>query len=86
MTQYGEALDEARKTAADALHIVNMINALRREEGDSVEIFADNAGYNGANNAVECWGEWTGWAARRYTGDTLAGALEAAVKARNGEG
>lgn len=59
--------------------IVDRINYLRGGEGDSVTIFCDNPDFNGQpERVVECCGDWTGWEDRRYGGDTLLGALNAA--------
>lgn len=57
------------------------IHRLRAEEGDSVTILCDNP-EGPPNNAVECNGAWTDWLDRRFEGDTLLRALEAAVNAR----
>lgn len=62
--------------------LVQNLNALRHGEGDSVTLFCDNRDFNGQpNNAVECNGHWTGWRERRFTGSTLAEAVQAAVDA-----
>lgn len=57
------------------------IHKLRAEEGDSVTILCDNP-EGPPNNAVECCGAWTDWSDRRFHGETLLGALRAAVEAR----
>lgn len=59
-----------------------MVMELRSEEAHSVDIFPDNADFNGQKNcAVECIGAWTGWCPIRYDGATLHEALTAAVQA-----
>ncbi|MBA1141717.1 hypothetical protein [Mesorhizobium neociceri] len=60
----------------------HIVEQLRVGEGSSVEILCDNADFNGQpNNAVVCNGEWTDWQNARFTGDTIAAALGAALVA-----
>jgi len=67
----------------DARPFVEMLNALRAEEGDSVTLLCDNPDFNGQpNNAIECCGDWTNWQERRFTGDTLRAAVLAAYRAK----
>jgi len=54
-----------------------MIEALRADEGNTVTILCDNP-EGTPNSAVECCGDWTDWQQRRFTGDTVFRALEAA--------
>jgi len=61
--------------------IPTMISALRVDEGDSITLLCDNP-EGPPNNAVECCGEWTGWQARRFEGETLDAAIQAAFDAR----
>lgn len=61
--------------------VPTMISALRVDEGDSITLLCDNP-EGPPNNAVECCGEWTGWQARRFEGDTLDAAIQAAFDAR----
>lgn len=62
---------------------IDMLNDLRRDEGDTVTLLCDNPEFNGQpNNAVECNGGWTEWQDRRFTGDTLEQAVAAAHEAR----
>lgn len=62
-----------------------MLNSLRRKEGDSITLLCDNPDFNGQpNNAVECCGDWTGWQEQRFTGDSLLLAVRAAYVARAG--
>jgi hypothetical protein len=71
--------DEAlRKITEESLETLNLINALRREEGHSVTLFCDNPDFSGPNNAIAVNGDWTDWKDRRFTGDTLLTALRAA--------
>lgn len=58
-----------------------LIEPLRAEEASAVTLICDNPDGN-PNNAVECWGDWTGWNILRFTGETLADALRAAVAAQ----
>ena len=71
-----------KKSGEEALKIVQAINTLREYEGDAVTIMSDNPDFNEQPNcAVECNGSWTEYEYRRFTGDTLLKALEAAVEA-----
>lgn len=65
--------------ADEAIRIVSAIEALRENEGDSVEILSDNADYPGANCAVLTRGDFSE-IGNRFEGDTLLEALESAVK------
>lgn len=56
------------------------IEILREEEANSVEILCDNP-EGPPNAAVICCGDWTGWDERRFEGDNVFEALEAAVAA-----
>lgn len=61
------------------------IDKLRADEGDSVTIYSDNAGFNDLPNcAIGCCGDWTEWFERRFDGNTVAAALHAAVIDRRG--
>lgn len=59
---------------------MTIINTLRMDEGNSIDILCDNPD-GPPNNAVECNGDWTEWETQRFEGDTLLTALEAAFKA-----
>lgn len=66
----------------DERPFVEMLLALRKDEGNSVTLLSDNPDFNGQpSNAIECCGAWTGWKDRRFTGDTLRAAVLAAYKA-----
>lgn len=57
----------------------DLIERLREAEGNSVTLICDNHDFNGQPNAaVICNGDWTLWTDRRFTGDTVLQALEAA--------
>lgn len=58
------------------------IHALRAGEGHSVTILCDNPDFDGPNNAVEVCADWTDWKERRFTGETLLEALQAAIAGR----
>lgn len=60
---------------------MDRINDLRANEGASVNIPCDNPD-GPPNNAIEVCDEWTGWEPRRFEGDTLLRALNAALAAR----
>ena len=70
----------ALQSRAEAL---DAIDELRSEEGDCVTILCDNPDFHGPNNAVVCCGGWTDWEDRRFSGDTLLEALQAAVAAKD---
>lgn len=62
--------------------VATLLNRLRAEDGSSVAIMCQNADFNGQpNEAIEVSASWTNWEPRRFTGDTLAGALWAAIRA-----
>lgn len=70
--------DEAiQKLMDDRLQVLNLIDALRKDEGHAVTIVCDNPG-PGPANAVEVCGDWTEWKDRRFTGNTLLEALSVA--------
>jgi hypothetical protein len=84
------ALTAQRSRIADLLEANNrleqdgrnwrIVEQLRAREASSVEILCDNADFNGQpNNAVVCNGDWTDWQNVRFTGDTIAAALGAAL-------
>jgi len=76
---------EQHQAAAEIerLHtIVDAIDFLRRDEGDSVEIVCDNPEFSGPSSAVIVSGEWCGYHGRRFDGESVAEALAKAVKAR----
>lgn len=60
----------------------SMVNRLRDQEADSVEILCDNPDGD-PNNAIVCCGFWTGFVERRFSGDTIADALRSAVEAKD---
>jgi hypothetical protein len=67
--------------ALDWIELGALIEPLRAEEASAVTLICDNPDGD-PNNAVECWGDWTGWNILRFNGDTLADALRAAVAAQ----
>ena len=72
-----------RETVGRYLQIIIDINTLREEEGNTVTLMNDNFDFNGQPNcAIECEGGWTGWVQRRFTGETIADCLRAAVEAK----
>jgi len=62
--------------------IVDRIDQMRREEGDSVTIVYDNPDFAGPSGLVIASGGWCGFAEQRYFGENLANALVSAVKDR----
>lgn len=72
-----DAIDMADKMPF-ALRMMR-IDDLRENEGASVNVLCDNP--DGApNNAIEVCDDWTGWEPRRFEGDTLMRALNAAFE------
>lgn len=69
----------ARPDAGDAWAA---ISRLRDEEADSVTVLCDNPD-GPPNNAVKCCGFWTGFAERRFEGETILEALSRAVAAKD---
>lgn len=70
-------------TPEEKIKAWNLVEAMRAPEGHSITLVCDNPDFNGQpNNAVDCCGEWTGWDERRFTGETILEALEAAYEAR----
>lgn len=65
-----------------ALAVLEALNELTHEEGDSVLIVADNAGFDGPNSIVDCCGGWTDWEEIRFEGYTMLDALQNAALAR----
>lgn len=60
----------------------NLIERLRTAEGNSVTLICDNPDFNGQPNcAIDVCGDWTAWLDRRFTGDTILEALQAAHEA-----
>ena len=62
--------------------IVDPLNRLRADEGNSVTFICQNPEFDEADEAIEVSGEWTNWQPRRFTGRTLVECLEAAEKAK----
>lgn len=85
MADDGEKLSElAGASGSEHRDIVNLINLLREDEGDSVAILCDNNGDNDLPNcAVEVCADWTGWEPSRFGGNTLGEALRNAADTRN---
>jgi len=66
---------KAGEPVSTAAQIVQIINDLRGEEGDSVTILCENPD---GPNAIECNGGWTNWKDKRFEGLTILDALAAA--------
>ncbi|MBA4019149.1 MAG: hypothetical protein C0483_18440 [Pirellula sp.] len=64
-----------------AVRLVSMIDDLRADEGDSVEILCDNP-EGPPNNAVRVSAGWTNYEFERFEGATLEAALTAACFAK----
>lgn len=63
------------------IEALEKIDALRADEGDSITLLCDNPD-GPPNNAVVCCGAWTDWQDRRFGGQTLEAAIQAAFDAR----
>jgi hypothetical protein len=71
------------KEKAEAARIVELIELLVADEGNSCQVVCPNPDWNDLpNRVIEVSAEWTDWKPRRFGGDTLLAALEAAVKCR----
>lgn len=66
------------------LHLQRNLTYLRADEGDSVTLLCDNPdpASRDQNNAIECNGPWTDWQDRRFQGESLDAAVQAAVEAK----
>lgn len=71
--------EEAKRLLFESHAIVGLINQLREDEGNSVEILCDNPDGE-PNNGIVCIGDWTGWDQCRFDGNTLRECLEKAVQ------
>lgn len=78
-----QSIAEVIEDLSKAAEIVRLIDELRADEGDSVEILCDNPDFNGQPNcAVVCCGDWTGWLHKRFAADTLLDTLSMAATER----
>jgi len=70
-----------------AVQVVALIDMLRRDAGHGVEVLCDNEEGNGPDNcAVEVTADWTGYEPKRFYGQTVLAALQAAYTAsRSGD-
>lgn len=75
--KHNESIDTALARIAQLGEFAAMIDELRSEEGDSVEILCDNPDPTSDDEgaAVECCGDWTNWEHVRYYGKNLRTAL-----------
>ena len=64
---------------AEQLNVAHLLDYLRAEERDTVEIPHDNASFDGPNNVVYCIGAWVTPVGEKFRGDTLLEALSAAA-------
>jgi hypothetical protein len=70
-------------SVAEARQIIESIETLREDEGSEIAIQCDNP-EGDPNCSVVVTDDWTGWISRRFDGETLADALQAACKAKEG--
>lgn len=73
---------EFARWLADSLNQRAAIDFLRAGEDDTVEMVCDNPDFSGPNNLLWVTGMWTGFDCRRFAGESIAKALEAAVAAK----
>ena len=57
---------------------VEALEFLRAHEGDSVTLLCDNPDGT-PDHAIECCGDWTGWAERRFSSDSTFRTMRALV-------
>lgn len=64
--------------------VIEAIEALRENEGSSVTILCENPDADESQplNVVEVIDDWTGWETKRFGGDTLLLAIQAAMAAK----
>lgn len=70
-------------TGSEMITAWTFVSQIVSEEGDSITVLSPNADWEGAAYAVEVSASWTGYLPRRYEGDTIIAALDAANRARN---
>lgn len=72
-------------TEAEQLEAWRLIEELRADEADSVNVLSDNP--EGPPNAgIECSGGWTGYRTRRFDGENVLACLRAAAEAKRAVG
>lgn len=70
-------------TIVDAIEAWWLLNALRANEGATIEIACSNPDFNGQpNEVVEVIDDWTDWKPRKFGGETLLDALRAVFTVR----
>lgn len=77
----GALIARERRMIEDALRTVALIDAIRADEGNSVEIVCPNPDFNGQpDQAIDVRAFWGGkeWGERRFAGDTVLDCLSAA--------
>lgn len=68
---------------SDALECWAICEELRKGEASSVELLCDNPDFNGQpDRVVSVYGEWTKYHPKRFGGDTMLAALQAAQSAK----
>ena len=67
-----------------ALGIIDDLNFLRHEEGDTVTILCMNpeADYFSSQTGVDVCGGWTGWKEKRFLASTWGTGVQLAAKAK----
>lgn len=80
----GERLSPLSPEVDAIISFQEKLTYLRADEGDSVTLLCDNLdpASPDQNNAIECNGGWTDWKDRRFQGETLGAAVQAAVEAK----
>ena len=77
-----EKIQRLQTKLANLQAIVDLINYLRRDEGDALTICCDNPDFDGPNSAIICSGTWAGFDGIMFHGDTLPDVLAKAKAAR----
>jgi len=86
--QTSEVEADLRRQLAKANAIIDPLNRLREDEGNSVTILCSNLNFHGSDQAIEVYTQWERgkWYSRRFEGDTLADCLAAAQQAKAEQG
>lgn len=66
--------------ATQVLEMLTLMEALREEEGNTVEICSDAADFGVPNCSINCTGEWTQWEPLPFYGDTVLDCLRKAAE------
>lgn len=74
-----KACDDAADTLDRLQAIIDPLNRLREDEGNTVTFLCPNPDFNGLpDEAIEIIADWTNWVSWRFSGNTLAECLQSA--------